>query len=97
SLKITATSANKFTIHIESLDGITNPGPAAHFDSSQSYTWRILTTSKGITGFSRDVINIDTSAFSNSLGNGRFVVDLSTYSLDVLLRFIPNLPFANSP
>jgi hypothetical protein len=55
-LTIAATSATPFTIALWTLSG-TGPdvnGPAANFDSAQSYTWTIASAAGGINGFSAD-------------------------------------------
>ena len=70
-LNITATSGNKFTIKVSSLAG-GSPNPAANFNSASSYSWTILKTTTGITGFDEASFNLDTSGFQNSLNGGFF-------------------------
>ncbi|MBI2924677.1 MAG: carboxypeptidase regulatory-like domain-containing protein, partial [Verrucomicrobia bacterium] len=94
-LKINATADNKFTIQITSLTGGNAPGRAEHFDSGQAYSWRILSTTTGITGFSREVINLDKAGFTGAAAEGAFVLDLSGNGKDLILRYLPSLPYVS--
>ena len=92
ALRITATAANKFRIRVTSLTLANAAGNATDFNSANWFSWRIVSTTTGIQNFSRDVIDIDTTGFTNPLGSGSFVVDTSVDNRDLLLRFIPSLP-----
>jgi hypothetical protein len=95
-LDIQATPPNPFTIHLVSLDG-TSPGPAANFDYTNTYTWTIVTTTRGVTGFDESKFVIDDSQFANDLGGGVFSVTLSGDSNSVNVVFNPNhAPVANA-
>ncbi len=94
-LTINATPLNPFNLRIRSLTLANAAGDAANFNNGNAYSWRILSTTTGITGFDRDAINLSTADFSNALGTGRFVLDLADNSRDLLLRFIPTVPFVD--
>lgn len=85
-LTINATSSDKFNIDVISLTLANTTGDAANFDSTQNYSFKILTASAGITGFDTNSFNIDTSAFSNSPDAGWY---LSQSGNDILLNFAP--------
>jgi autotransporter-associated beta strand protein len=85
-LTINATPANRFNINIASLDGSNAPGEANAFVNTFPYTFTILTTTAGITGFNADAFNVNASAFSNALGNGVFVI--ATEGNDLVLKLI---------
>jgi hypothetical protein len=87
-LTISATPADKFNINITSLDGSNNPGDANAFDNTFPYTFTILTTTAGITGFDANAFNVNASAFSNALGNGAFIIATANAGNDLVLRLI---------
>lgn len=94
-LDIQATSVNPFVIHLVSLDG-SLPGLATNFSYSNTYTWNIVTTTRGITGFDPDKFAIDTTSFSNDLAGGTFSVELSEDGKSVYVTFASNhAPVAN--
>jgi autotransporter-associated beta strand protein len=65
TLQINATAGSPFTINVTSLAGDI-AGSAAHFSTSQSYSWVIAQAAGGITGFTgSSQFNIVTSAFAN--------------------------------
>ncbi|MDB6057456.1 MAG: Extracellular serine protease precursor [Verrucomicrobiales bacterium] len=71
SLNIAATTGSKFNIKVTSLSG-TSAGQAANFSGTTDYDFTILHTTGGITGSGASAINVDISAFQNTLGNGGF-------------------------
>jgi autotransporter-associated beta strand protein len=65
------TSLSKFTFAVSSLDSSNQPGLMANFDRTASYSWPVLTTGGGISGFNANAIQLDTSLLQNSLAGGR--------------------------
>ena len=96
-LTINATPSSKFTINITSLTLANAPGNVADFDNGQDYTWTILKTTTGITGFDPAAIDLNTSAFSNPLGNGLFTVGLVNGGNDLVLNFVRTPTIAAGP
>ena len=92
TLTITATAASKFSLKVTSLTLANASGNTHDFNAAQTYSWRILSTTGGITGFNRDVINVITTNFTNPIGGGVFVVDLDSGGKDLVLRYLPVLP-----
>jgi hypothetical protein len=93
-LSFTATTSNKFNLDVTSFTSTTNtPGNIANFNNATGYVWRLLTASRGIDGINTNVINLNTSGFSNALGSGYFVLELATNNL--VLRF-NHTPVANA-
>lgn len=76
SLDITSTMGDPFVIDITTLTLGNLAGQAVNFDAQEDYTWTIVTTTTGITGFSADKFALNTSAFHN-LHNGTFTIGLS--------------------
>ena len=64
-LNITATSGSKFLIDVVSLLADNSQGNARNFFPTYNYSIAIATAAGGITGFSQDAFQLDTSAFSN--------------------------------
>ncbi len=71
SANITATTGSKFNIKVTSLNG-TAAGSAANFDGNTDYDFVILHASGAITGNGATAINVDSSAFQNTVGTGGF-------------------------
>ena len=67
------TPNSRFTLVLES-GSDEDPGLAANFDDTNDYQWLIAQTSGGVSGFNAAEISIDTSAFANNVGGGRFSV-----------------------
>jgi autotransporter-associated beta strand protein/parallel beta-helix repeat protein len=95
TLTINATPGNKFTIDIKSLTLASAAGNVHDFDNTQDYVWTIATASGGVTGFDVAAFNLQTSNFSNPLGNGLFLIEQS--GNDVRLRFVRTPGFAMQP
>lgn len=98
-LDLTAlTLGSKFNINLWSLSGIGPDvnGDALNFDYSQNYTWTIVATALGITGFNADYFDINanatngTAGFSNDLFGGVFGVRIS--GNDLQLTFTTAVP-----
>jgi autotransporter-associated beta strand protein len=71
TLTINATVAGPIRIKITSLTG-SAPGDAANFLNTSPYSWTIVQTTGGITGFDARKFLLDTTGFSNATGNGGF-------------------------
>jgi hypothetical protein len=89
SLNVAATSANPFTLHVQSfangqIDIMTN------FSADTNYDWTIATASGGINSFDPTKFAIDTSFFENDLEGGYFYVRTNNNSL--ILSFTNNHP-----
>ncbi len=96
SLDIQATAVSPFAIHLNTLSSPGTLGVAANFDNSQTYIWRIVHTTAGITGFDRTKFSLDSvpGVFLNARPAGHaFVVDLSNDGRDLLLRYLPQTPY----
>ena len=95
-LNITADSTTPFMISVNSVNALNKSGNVINFDSNQSYSWKIVTTTGGITGFNSSAFSTFTNAvgtdgppgFLNSLGpDGNFFVTQS--GNDLYLNFSP--------
>jgi hypothetical protein len=95
---ITATPASPFRINLWTL-AATGPdvsGAAVGFDPAQSYSWKLVSTTGSISGFSPDKFTVNTAAtngtdgFANPLQGGVFRVSAS--ATDLLLDYVPSLP-----
>jgi fibronectin-binding autotransporter adhesin len=92
TLTIAATSADPFKINLWSLANIGPDvdGDVANFDASQNYTWRLASTTGGISGFAADKFQINTaptngtSGFSNALAGGTFSLAQSGNNLNLV-------------
>jgi autotransporter-associated beta strand protein len=98
TLDITATSSSKFNVNLWSLSSIEPDvdGPLDTFDTtlgSAGYTWTLVTTTGGITGFDAAKFQINTAAnngtagFANDLNGGQFTITADTHN--VYLNFTP--------
>jgi hypothetical protein len=91
-LAITANAGTPFNIRITSLTAGGVAGDAANFNPDSSYTWTIAQSASPITGFDASAFSLDTTAFSNPLGNGSFSIGLSGDQLRLVLSFKPSGP-----
>jgi fibronectin-binding autotransporter adhesin len=93
ALTITATSGSQFVLALNTTDPGTNGvGQASNFDPASSYSWEIVATTGGITGFSASAFTTNLSppqlpGFSNSTLGGTFSV--SQVGNDLFLNFTP--------
>jgi autotransporter-associated beta strand protein len=85
-LNITATPANSFTIHAGSLTPVFTAGLAANFDPNASYSWLILTTTSGISGFDPNAFTVDLAGFVNPLAGSFNAVNIGN---DLFLNYTP--------
>lgn len=84
SLNLTASSANSYQLNLLSLNGSIAGNVSNFAETSQS--WKVLTTSGGITGFDAAFWQIDTTGFSN-LYTGTW--SLSQSGNDLMLSYDP--------
>ncbi len=95
SANITATTGSKFNIKVTSLNG-TSAGTAVNFNGNTDYDFTILHTTGGITGNGVAALNVDTSAFQNTLGNGGFFF-LTISGNDLVLSYRRAAFIASNP
>ena len=91
SLTLNATPTSKFAISVDSVSNTNGtPGLAINFNPDQSYTWTLVRTTGGISGFNSDAFDIVTAGrFLNPTSGGSFSVGLSADSLELQLIFTP--------
>jgi uncharacterized repeat protein (TIGR01451 family) len=87
-LTIAATAENKFNIKITSLTLANAAGNVHDFSNGSDYLWTILQTTTGISGFDPAAFNLDTTAFTNALGSGIFLIETANGGNDLVLRFV---------
>lgn len=93
TLNILAAASNKTYLDVVSftLGGV--PGAAADFDPSQSYLWKIVQTSGGITFAPGEdaatVFELMTGKFANPLNGGRFDLATANGGRDLNLTYTP--------
>ena len=73
------------------------PGAPTNFNSNSSYTWPLLTSSAGVTGFDLAKIRFLTSEFAGDLEGGTFSLALTADEKSISLLFTPNQPPVTSP
>jgi autotransporter-associated beta strand protein len=100
ALNSQATSGNKFKISIASLDTTGNSGPlSGGFNPNVDQSWKLVTASGGVTGFSADAFTFVDNFTTHNGGSGTFEVGLA--GNDLLLKykaaFVPEPPVAGSP
>ena len=82
------TTANSvFTIAIVSLDSANQSAALSDFDATQPYSFTLMTSAGGITGFDAREFAIDASGFRNDLRGGSFSV--GQQGNDLILSFAP--------
>lgn len=87
TLDFTGLTAGGLTLKVISLDLAGMSGNVSDFSSSNSYSWLLFDSAAGMAGFSPSLFNINTMAFTNSLGTGNFFVSQS--GTQVFLNFTP--------
>ena len=87
SLTISATVNTPFVLDLVSLTAGNANGALANFNSANAYSWKFVTTTSGITGFSAGAFQYDPSYFYNGLDVGHFFV--SQTGNDLYLNFTP--------
>jgi hypothetical protein len=88
-LDITAgpTGNSRFTITVVTLGSDGTAGPLAGFDATRPWSWRIVDTAQGITGWSLDRLTLDTRGFGSALMGGS--LSLAQADGEVFLQFAP--------
>ena len=92
SLALNQLTAGQFSVNLWSL-GIS--GDAANFDNANSYSWTLVSTTTGITGFNAIDFTVNSAAtngaggFSNPLAGGTFTVGLDGTGKELLLNYNP--------
>jgi autotransporter-associated beta strand protein len=97
SLAIPATPASPFMIDVTSLTSGNVAGNADNFNNQTGYTWTIVSTTGGITGFDAAAFSISTTGFSNPLGTGSFSLALANGGNDLVLKFVVPLAITSQP
>ena len=87
SLTISATVSTPFVLDLVSLTAGNANGALADFNSANAYSWKFVTTTTGITGFSAGAFQYNASNFANNLDIGHFYV--SQTGNDLYLNFTP--------
>ena len=87
SLTISATVNTPFVLDLVSLTAGNANGALANFNSANAYSWKFVTTTSGITGFSAGAFQYDPGYFYNGLDVGHFFV--SQTGNDLYLNFTP--------
>jgi hypothetical protein len=62
------------------------PAPAAHFDPTQDYVWKVAQTTAGVRGFDAAVARLDTAGFANGLSGGRLQLEVRGNDLVLTYR-----------
>ena len=87
--------SDPITIKLVSLDGAGAAGAVTNFDNTANYTWTMVSGMP--TNFDASVFTVDTSAFSNSLGAGKFFVTTDGNGIELVFKSSANLtPPANA-
>jgi autotransporter-associated beta strand protein len=100
TLAIQANSGDKFRINVTSLDGAGLPGPlAGGFNPAVDQSWKMVTASGGITGFSADAFTFVDNFTAWNGGSGTFEVAQTGNDLFLVYKaaFVPEPPVAGSP
>lgn len=82
-LTITATSGNRFTINLLSLNESDESGTVINFDSAASYAYTIASTTAGVAGFSADAFSLNTTGFTNAF-NGTWALTQDGNNLNLI-------------
>ncbi len=85
-LTITATNADPFTIDLTSLTSGNVAGLATGFSTNASYSFTLVSTTTGISGFSTDKFYLDTSGFANAF-DGTWALALANGGNDLALTY----------
>ena len=95
SLALTQLTAGQFAVNLWSLTGAGINGDAINFDNTNTYSWTLVTTTTGITGFSSADFVVNSAAtngaggFTNPLAGGSFTVGLDGTGKELLLNYNP--------
>lgn len=90
TLSLTGLDAgNPFTIALHSLGLDDEPGLTANFNPTQSYTWILVTTTAGISGFDESTFVVDASGFANAPHSSRFSLSSDGTTLTLTYSAVP--------
>ena len=84
SLSLSASAANRFTLQLRTLTAAGTVGMLDGFDPANSYSWKLVTTSGGITGFDPAAFQVDRSGFANAASG---VFSVSQTGNDLYLNY----------
>ncbi len=85
-LTISATNADPFIIDVTSLTSGNVAGLATGFSTSASYSFTLVSTTTGISGFSADKFTVNTSGFANAF-DGTWALALANGGNDLALTY----------
>lgn len=88
-LTINANAGSRFVIDVSSLTLGGIQGNVGDFDNSQSYSWRFVETTGGISGFSESAFDIQTGNFANDTGLGDFNIVADANNLYLTFTPVP--------
>lgn len=95
TLNILGTDMDQAFLDVSALTLGGSPGLAANFDPTQSYVWRIVQTTGGITFApgqdASTAFGLLTGGFANSFGGGQFDVATANGGLDLNLLYTPGV------
>jgi len=93
TLNVQGTAGNQITFDVASFTLAGNAGDAANFDPYQSYLWKMVQASGGITFMPGEdettVFNLVTGGFANELDGGIFSLSLGNGGQDLYLVYTP--------
>ena len=89
SLSIEASAENPFYIALNPLGDDGDSGEPAGFDPFQDYTWQIVGTTNGISGFHDGWVMLDTQAFHDAANGGAFALFEAGGGLHVTFTPVP--------
>ncbi len=88
-IQLQSATTNPFSLKLTTLNG-SNPGLAANFNKTSSYTWPIaIATNASVTNFSADKVVVDTAGFVNDFAGGTFSLEQSGEQLRLLFTPAP--------
>jgi autotransporter-associated beta strand protein len=93
NLDVQATSGNRFTVRVKSLNGA-SPGNLANFDNNAAASWTIASVSGSVQNFATNSFLVNYSAVSNDLAGGEFLIQAGT---GVSILFTNNHPPIATP
>jgi autotransporter-associated beta strand protein len=85
ALNIASTSANPFTISVQSFDSLGDPGTPVDFNPYYDYTWGIASAGE-VTGFDATKFVLDTTGFQSPVSGGDFKLSLN--GNDLVISYI---------
>jgi len=86
-LFLSTRQANRMRVSLESLLPNNEAGDVFDFNPEKSYLWTFATATEGISGFSPENFIVDTTDFSNPIGDGYF--DIRQIDNSLAVAFVP--------